>query len=88
MIQRLNKLEDTVDLFVKRIRDQDESLPLNKRSGFGEKHEIRREDWKALRDIEILLQPLYQLTLHLEGHAQQGCGGTIAEVLPCLTLLY
>jgi len=88
MIQRLNKLEDTVDLFVKRIRDQDESLPSNKRSGFGEKHEIRREDWKALRDIEILLLPLYQLTLHLEGYAQQGCGGTIAEVLPCLTLLY
>jgi hypothetical protein len=44
-------------------------------------------DWKFLRELLKILQPLEELTKDLEGKAEKGIGGTIGEVLPSLDLI-
>lgn len=82
MIQRAFLLKDPLDLFIKRAREK----PANA-SPLSEEDELSSHDWNVLARTRDILQPFYDLTLHLQGRASNARYGSIWETLPALDFL-
>jgi len=49
--------------------------------------ELSRNDWNILARARDILQPFFDLTLHLQGRASRATHGSIWEALPTLDFL-
>jgi hypothetical protein len=74
MIERALRISRSIDFFLSNTDDLDDDV-------------LTTVDWKFLRELYKILQPLEELTKDLEGKAEKGIGGTIGEVLPALDLI-
>jgi hypothetical protein len=82
MIQRAFLLKDSIDIFVKRAR---EKPPAEKPLPVGD--EISRGDWDVLALAKDILQPFFDMTIHLQGRAKHAMHGSLWEALPTLDFL-
>jgi hypothetical protein len=82
MIKRAFILKDPLDLFIKRALEKPtKDCPLPRDD------ELSAQDWNTLAATQDLLQPFFDLTMRLQGHATHGTHGALTEALPALEFL-